>query len=184
MMAAFLGIFAIGCTAGRAFQSVDLSTNLTAETLQRYESEWKEAQAEGRAEHMVQLERSNWWPLGLIAYHRDCTVMRMEGPDGPVYHVSSGHGFGPLCLLYTRSTHATFTAKGERVNWMRMQHILHGMLAMGDETDAKLTDGREEWSSCWGFLHHIFNVHSMNGHRYYSLISMPNPLGIMTEGAH
>jgi hypothetical protein len=167
-----------GCVGPNPYQSVDLKHDLDRAALERYDSEWKSLQAEGHGEPMVRLERSNWWPLGLIAYHRECSVKRMDTPKGPVYHVVNGHGFGPLSLLYTISTDATYTAAGERVNWMRMQSALVGCLAMGHETDAKLSDGREEWSSSWHLIHHVINIHAMNGHTYYSLFTMPNPIGV------
>ncbi len=175
---AFAGAMMSGCVGPNPYQSVDLKRDLDQASLARYESEWKALQAEGHAEPMIRLEHSNWWPLGLIAYQRDCSVTRMAGAQGPVYHVMSGHGFGPLSLLYAVSTDATYTAAGERVNWMRMQTALTGCLAMGHETDAKLSDGREEWSSSWMLIHHVFNIHAMNGHTYYSLFTVPNAIGV------
>ena len=73
-------------------------------------------QAAGHTEPIIQLEHSNGWPLGLIAYHQDCSVTGMARPDGPVCMIQSGHGFAPLCLIYTTDTCATYTAKGERIN--------------------------------------------------------------------
>ena len=176
-VAAFAGAMLSGCVGPNPYRSVDLKRDLDQAALARYESEWKALQAAGRAEPMLRIEHSNWWPLGLIAYHRDCSVTRMDTPKGPVYHVMSGHGFGPLSVLYAVSTDATYTAAGERVNWMRMQTALTGCLAMSHETDAKLSDGRREWSSSWMLIHHVFNIHAMDGHTYYSLLTMPNPIG-------
>lgn len=167
-----------GCIGPNPYRSVDLQQNLDQTALARYETEWKTLQAAGRVEPMVRIEHSNWWPLGLIAYHRECSVTRMDTPKGPVYHVMSGHGFGPLSLLYARSTDATYTAAGERINWMRMQTALTGCLSMGHETDATLADGRREWSSSWGLIHHVFNFHAMDGHSYFSLFTVPNPIGV------
>jgi outer membrane murein-binding lipoprotein Lpp len=172
------GVTLAGCTGANPYRSVDLSQNLDQATLDRYENEWKALQAAGHTEAMVQLERSNWWPLGLIAYHRDCSVTRMAGPGGTIYHVTSGHGFGPLSLLYTISTDASFTANGERVNWMRFQSALTGCLMMSHETDANLADGREEHSSASHWVHHVLNIHSMDGHTYVSLFTLPNPIGV------
>ena len=103
-----------GCTGANAYQSVDLQSNLDQATLDRYQSEWKALADAGQGGHMVELESSNWWPLGLILYHRDSSVTRMETPQGPVYHVKSGHGFAPLSLLYSVSTHATNSSGRKR----------------------------------------------------------------------
>jgi len=175
---AFAGAMLSGCVGPNRYQNVDLSHDLNQAALARYDSEWKALQAEGHTEPMLRLEHSNWWPLGLVAYHRECSVTRMETPQGPVYHVMSGHGFGPLSLLYAISTDATYTAAGDRINWMRMETALTGCLAMGHETDAKLSDGRQEWSSSWHLVHHVFNIHAMDGHTYYSLFTMPNAIGV------
>jgi hypothetical protein len=174
-----------GCITGaNPYRSVDLSQNLDQVTLDRYESEWKALQAAGHTEPMVQLEHSNWWPLGLIAYHRDCSVTRMAGPNGPVYMIQSGHGFAPLCIIYSIDTCAKYTAKGERIDWMRMQASLKGCLFMGHQTDAKLADGSETCSSSWHLVMHNFNYHAMDGHAYYSLFTVPNPIGVATTSDH
>ena len=173
-----------GCVGPNPYRSVDLQRNLDQAALERYESEWQALPAADRAKHEVVLEHSNWWPLGIIAYHRDSSVTRMAGPAGPVFQVTSGHGFGPLSLLYSVSTHATYTAKGERENWMRLQAILKGCLAMAHDTNVQLADGRVERSSSWHLVHHIFNVHTMDGHSYISLLTVPNPIGVSLTSQH
>ena len=134
--------------------------------------------AAGHEAGMARLEHTNWWPLGLVAYHRDASVMRMPGPDGPTYMVMSGVGIGPLSLLYAGSTHATFNAKGERLNMMKMGNYLWMHLAMTHASDTVLPNGRREKMSSIALFMHVFNIHRMDGHTYVSLFSMPNPIGV------
>jgi hypothetical protein len=183
MVVGLAAVSPAGCVGPNPYRSVDLSRNLDQATIDRYESEWKALQPGVREEHMVQLEHSNWWPLGLIAYHRESSVTRKAGPNGPIYRVTSGHGFGPLSLLYTISTDASYTAKGERMNWMRFQSALTGCLMMSHETDAKLTDGREEESYSSHWVHHVVNIQSMHGQTYVSLFTLPNAVGVSVTGS-
>jgi hypothetical protein len=110
--------------------------------------------------------------------------MRVEGPEGTKYHVMSGQGFGPLCLLYASSTHSTYTAKGERQSGMAMDSVLLGMLAMIHSSDSKLPDGTKEESTSMHLIHHILNVHEMDSHTYWSFLTMPNPVGFETCSDH
>jgi hypothetical protein len=183
VLSVIFSILATGCVSGMKFHNVALDNKLGAEDVQRYESEWREISAKGSAHHAT-LEYSNWWPLGLFIYHRDCSVMRSSGPGGALYHVRKGEGFGPLSLLYATSAHATYNAQGERINWMRMRTSLAGCLLMSHETDAKLIDGRNETSSSWHLVHHILNLHKMNGHTYVSLFTVPNAIGADLPASH
>jgi hypothetical protein len=171
-----------GCAGPNAFRNVDLSKGLSAGDVQRYESEWRALRQSGHAEGMATLEHSNWWPLGLLIYHKDASVMRMPGPNGPTYTVMSGHGFGPLSVLYARATSATYDGDGRRMSWMRMRNALVGHLAMSHESEAQLADGREEKTFSAHLLHHLFSVHKMNGHTYVSLLTIPNPIGVTFSG--
>jgi hypothetical protein len=47
---------------------------------------------------------------------------------------------------------------------------------MSHETDAHLADGREERSSSH-WVHHVVNLHSMDGRAYVSLFTVPNAIG-------
>lgn len=170
--------FLAGCTGPNSFTRVDLTANLSQETVARYEREW---QALPGSPGMAMLEKSNWWPLGLVAYHRDAMVMREEGPHGPVYSVMSGHGFGPLSVLYARTTHASFDASGKRMSWMRMQNLLLGHLAMTHESNSLLADDRRETMFSAHLMHHLFAYHRVDAHAYWSLLTVPNPIGVNTH---
>jgi hypothetical protein len=171
-----------GCSSAPSYTSIDLSRDLSPETLTRYEAEWQEMRNEGHAGSMATLEDTNWWPSGILLYYRRASVMRVEGPEGAKYHVMSGQGFGPLCLLYATSSHATYNAKGERQSGMSMDAALMGMLAMVHSSDSKLPDGTKEDSTSMHLLHHLFSVHAMDGHTYWSLLTIPNPLSFETCG--
>lgn len=173
-----VGVFALalvmsGCAG--TYTPVDLSQDLSAETLQRYEAKWEEM---GKPGGMATLERCNWWPLGLLIYHRDAMVMRMEGPQGVVYEIMYGEGYGPLSMIYARSTHARFDAAGRRNDWMRMKTVPLGEIAMSHEHSTQLKDGHQEEGTSTHLLMHMINWERMDGHAYYSLLSLPNPLGI------
>jgi len=169
-----------GCSSAPSYTSIDLGRDLSPQTLKRYESEWQQMRREGHSGDMATLEDTNWWPSGILLYYRRATVMRVEGPAGVKYHVMSGQGFGPLCLLYADSTHATYNAKGERQSGMGMSALLLGMLAMTHSSDSKLPDGTREDSASAHLLHHLFSYHEMDGHTYWSLLTIPNPLGFET----
>ncbi len=171
-----------GCSSVPSYTSIDLSRDLGPRTLKRYEAEWQEARDEGRSGGMTTLESTNWWPSGVLLYYRRASVMRVEGPEGPKYQVMSGQGFGPLCLLYATSSHATYDARGQRQSGMGMSAALLGMLAMVHSGDSQLPDGTHEKSTSMHLLHHIVSVHSMDGHTAWSLFTIPNPLSFETCG--
>jgi hypothetical protein len=173
---------AAGCTNMSPYREVDLSADLPAHTLQRYERLAESGAEDGEASKLhcadgQVLEYSNWWPLGLLLYYHRGSVMRMMTPEGAVYHVSSGKGYGPLSLLYSLGAHATYNASGERLSGMTTGTLLLGHLAMFHESDALLADNSTERMSSSHWLHHILNFHSMNDHRYFSLFTYPNALG-------
>ena len=171
------GLGLVGCSGARPYQRVDLSGNLSPDTLQRYEREWKDMQAEGREDGMARLEHTNWWLPGLLAYYRRATVMRSPSPNGPVYHITSGEGYGPLSILYANSTHATYNARGERLSGMSMYSVITGGLAMISNNDAVLPGGESQKVASMHLLHHLLNIHKMDGHTYVSFLTMPNPIG-------
>ena len=175
---------ATGCSSIAPYQSVDLSKNLSPETLQRYEKEWQDLKAAGHEDSSAVLESSNWWPLGLVAYHRDASVMRMPGSDGPTYMVMSGVGLGPLSVLYAGSTHATFNAKGERVSMMKMGNYLWMHLAMTHASDTVLPNGRREKMSSMALFMHALNIQKMGKHMYISIFTLPNAIGANVTAGH
>jgi len=185
VVVAALGLATVGCTGARPYKDVDLYQDLSRDTLARYGREWNAAQAGGSGKHMAQLEHTNWWPLGLVAYWRRGTVTRSGmGPAAPEYNVSSTLGVGPLSVLYTDQTHAKFTGDGKRVSSMTMRSWLWGHLAMFHTGDVILADGTRQkmWSA--HLIHHILSIHRMNGHTSVSLFSMPNIIGVETSSHH
>lgn len=168
-------VFVMAGCAGTQYQIVDLKQDLDQETLQRYDSEWKALGSPASAT----LERSNWWPLGLVIYHRDATVTRSNTALGPVYEVQSGHGVGPLSFFYTRSTHALFNATtGERLSWGHMWTIYRGCIAMTHQSDYQRADGSRGKMTSGHYAFHMLNYHDMGGHKYASLFTLPNPIGV------
>jgi hypothetical protein len=178
-----VGFGLVGCSS-RAYQRVDLGSNLGQDALARYESEYQDMLAAGHPEGMARLEHTNWWLPGLLAYYRRASVTRMPGPDGPTYHVESGQGFGPLCILYNTSNHATYSARGERLSGMGMHNVVAGHVAMIHTTDGQLPGGGKQEAFSMGLLHHLFNVHKMDGHTYVSFLTVPNPIGGALSGGH
>lgn len=161
-----------------SFQDLDLKGNLSKETLKRYESEWRTLEASGERQGMAQLEYTNWWPLGLIVYWRQGSVMRMGSSDGPFYVVSRSRGVGPLGVLHVAQTHATFDGKGQRLSGMTVHNVLLGHLAMIHQNDALLANGRRQEMTAMHLVHHLINVHAMDGHTEISLFTGPNPAGV------
>jgi hypothetical protein len=172
-----IGGLAVGCAGPNPYRRVDLSADLPPEAVRRYEQEWHELPAAERTAHMARLEHSNWWLPGLVAYYRRGSVDRMEGPAGPVYHVSYGQGLGPLSALYSRGEHATYGAGGERLSGGAMGAVLLGHLAMTHHSDAIVPGGQHQKMDSWHLLHHVLNIHVMDGHRYVSLFTLPNAVG-------
>lgn len=176
--------FSVGCSGVPSYKSVDLGRDLPAETLARYESEWQALPSAERMHGMATLEKTNWWPLGLLGYYRRGSVMREDGPQGTTYHVEDGYGVGPLSVLFSRGTHATYDGTGTRLSGMRMDTWLLGHLFMSHLSDATLPGGRTERASSFHIFHHILAVHNMNGHRYVSLFTVPNPVGTALSRGH
>jgi len=180
-----LGLFALwlaGCGGPRPYQPVDLDSNLGKETLRRYEREWQEVHAEGRHGAMARLEHTNWWPLGLLVYWRRGSVTRTAGSGGPVYHISSAHGYGPLSHPYVTQTDATFDGDGKRLSASTMGSVGH--LAMFHISDVVLANGRRQKMTSLHLVHHLLNIHTMDGHTAVSLLSAPNPVGVDVHAAH
>jgi|GEM_PF-2956170 len=140
----------MGCNSISPCTRIDLGGNLTPETLRRFEAESKHAAACCPDDRMADLERSNWWPLGILAYWWQGAVMRTEtAPGRASYTVQRSQGFGPLSVLYVTSTHATYNDQGQRLSSMTGSSVLLGHLAMLHRSESVLPDGaRQEVRSC------------------------------------
>jgi hypothetical protein len=178
---AMLALGLAGCAGPRGdsqpFHDVDLGSDLDADTLSRYRSEWERMSASGRGDAMTRLEYTNRWLLGFLGYWRRGGVMRSPSPDGVQYDVSRTIGFGPFASIYGATTHAAFEEDGKRVSWMSGGNLLWGHLAMFHRSDVQLPDGRRRKATSLHLLHHLIYVHRVNGRTYVSLFSLPNPVG-------
>ncbi len=168
-----------GCVGPNAFKEVALDRDLSEGDVARYEAEWKALKTEASSNTMTRLESTDWWPLGLVAYWRRGTVTRVESANGkPEYHVSDALGIGPLALLYASGKDAVFDANGKRLSTMGMTSVLLGHLAMFHSSDMVLADGRRRQMSSAHLVHHIINLHWMDGHWSFSLFTAPNPIAV------
>jgi hypothetical protein len=178
-------IFALiltGCasTAGKipAYQQVDLTKDLDPSALNRYQAETKQVRDSGANCHMATLEKTNWWPLGLIAFWNRGSVETMPGQDGQIYYMASQtRGYGPLSIVYVSKEDATYDAKGKLLTDMSMSSVAWGHLAMFHDVRSRLDS--ETWMSHWTahLLHHIISISQMNDMVGVSLFSAPNPIG-------
>jgi hypothetical protein len=160
------------------YQQVDLTKDLDPQTLDRYQAEIKQVRDSGANCHMATLEKTNWWPLGLIAFWHRGSVETMPGQNGQIYYMASRtRGYGPLSIIYVSKENATYDAKGELLTNMSMNSIAWGHLAMVHEMRSRLDS--ETWMNHWTahLLHHIFSISDMNGMIGFSLFSAPNPIG-------
>ena len=178
-----VGFGLVGCSS-RPYQRVDLGSNLGQDALARYEREYQDMLGAGHHEGTARLEHTNWWLPGLLVYYRRASVTRMHGLDGPTYHVESGQGFGPLCIFYSTSTHVTYNAKGERLSGMGMYNVIAGHAVMIHASDGLLPGGGKQEAFSMGLVHHLLNIHKMDGHTYVSFLTVPNPIGGELGGGH
>ncbi len=162
------------------YRSVDPDADLDASTLDRYRSELQRVREAGQAGHAAVLERTNWWPLGLLAYWRKGEVRAMIMPGGRRrYMVSASEGFGPLSLFYVTERSASYDAQGRRVAGNSGTSLLWGHLAMSHRMET-----RDEETGHWRrmnsvhFAHHLINWGAGHGGSWVSLFSAPNPVGV------
>ena len=174
----------VGCVGPNPYRPVDLARDLPQDALARYEAEFQAARRDdphGGHHVAAKLESTNWWPVGLLVFHRRGEVMRMDGPAGTRYMLSEVTGIGPLSLLYAAGRHATYDGAGRRLSGMALHSVLAGHLAMVHQGDARLADGSPENARSLHLVHHLVNVHTMNGHTDWSLFTMPNPVSVSTH---
>ncbi len=174
---AMLGL--LGCSSAHPYTRIDLSQNLSPATLTRFAAESEDAAACHAGAGMADLERTNWWPLGILAYWWQGSAMRTEAAPGkPAYMVQTSQGFGPVSILYVTSTHSTYDDQGQRLSTMTGSNVLLGHLAMIHSSENVLADGRTQEVRMYHLFHHLLNIHSMDGHTNVSLFTSPNPVGV------
>ena len=183
LLMAVIGLsFTVGCAGIGAgvspYRSIALNRDLDAATLARYRAETEKAVEAGQRDHVVVLERSNWWPLGLVAYwHRGSVrAMRMLHGD-TVYMVSRSRGYGPLSVAYVSKEDASFGTDGKRLNGMTTSSVLWGHLAMFHVMGSQADHGGWQRHESAHLLHHIINWTKAHGKVSFSLFSAPNPVG-------
>jgi hypothetical protein len=182
VLTAVLGLLITGCAlrGPNSFTEVDLQSNLSAQDLKRYESEWQAIQASGQQPAgtccMGELEMSDSWPLGLLLVWDRGSVMRTETADGLSYMITREWGLGPLGMLFVAQDMAGYDAQGQRVSGMYSWSLLLGHVAMVHNSDAILENGQHEAMSMGHLLMHLISFHKMEGHTQISLLTAPNPL--------
>ena len=176
---AVMALGLLGCSSAHPYTRIDLGQNLSPATLTRFAGEAKDAAACCPGAQMTTLERTNWWPLGILVYWWQGAAMRTEvAPGRAAYMVQSSQGFGPISILYVTSTHSSYNDKGERLSTMTGSNVLLGHLAMIHTGENVLPDGRKQEVSMYHLFHHLLNIHIMDGHTNVSLFTSPNPIGV------
>lgn len=168
-----------GCVSApgvSSFSSVDLTRDLDTATLARYRAESEAITRAGQDGESLLLERTNWWPLGLLAYWRQGSVEAMGAAAGHrFYTVTRSRGYGPLSVFYVSGRTATFGESGELLHGMATGSVLWGHLAMLHSMDPGHAGGGHGHKSL-GLLHHLINVGWGHGSTSVSLFSAPNPV--------
>lgn len=172
------GCSAMGPRAVGSFQSVDLGKDLDEGALSRYRTETENSGPQNCEGHVVMLERTNWWPLGLVAYWNRGTVRAVHSPGGYHYAVSKTLGLGPLCALFVSKEETIYGGDGKRQHYMAMGSVGFGHVAMYHVMGMPMGEGHwmQHWSA--GLAHHLLNVGEEHGKVSVSLFSGPNPIGI------
>lgn len=175
---AVLALGLLGCSSAHPYSRIDLGQDLSPETIRRFESESEDAAACCPGARMTEFEHTNWWPLGILAYWWQGSAMRTDVAPGKAgYMVQASQGLGPVAILYETSTHSTYNGQGQRLSTMTGSNVLLGHLAMIHRSETVLPDGRKQEVSMYHLLHHLLNIHRMDGHTNVSLFTSPNPIG-------
>ncbi len=177
---AVAGILMVGCSSAPAsYESIDLRQDLGKGGLDRYQGEWTAAGGGASAEPWTNLEYSNGWPLGLLAYW-DKGAVRAQGKEGSLSHytVTRAQGFGPLSLLYAYQEDAMFHGDGRRRSYMSTHNILWGHLAMIHVMD--MAPGEAHCGDHWAAMifHHLIAFGRGHGGAFFSIGGYPNPMTI------
>lgn len=171
-------VMATGCATNAgvaAYRPVDLTKDLDAPTLARYQAA---AAQPGHGGHGALIESSNGWPLGLLAYWKQGNVRLTHGPDGGTrYAVAQSRGYGPLSAFYVERQDVTYDAEGRRLNGMSTGSVGFGHLYMFHKMDEPGPGGTRHEHGSSHLLHHMFNWANRHGKTDYYLFSAPNPVG-------
>jgi hypothetical protein len=179
---ALVCLFAAGsgcaCPPGAArYRTVDLDRDLAEGTLARYRAEAVAAERAGQEGHVLVLESTNLWPLGLVGYWRRGSVRAMEMPGGVEYLVSESRGYGPLSVLYVSGDEAAFSADGVRLRGSASASLLWGHLAMFHSMDSGGAGSARHRHDSAHLLHHFLNWSTEHAGTSFWLFSAPNPVG-------
>jgi hypothetical protein len=176
VVVAVLMVGMTGCASAPGasrFTGVSLTQDLDAASLARYRAEAEQARSAGQSGSMLVLERTNHWPLGLLAYWRQGSVKAMGGADGPgLYTVTVSRGYGPLSIFFVSGSTATFSGTGQFLHGMDTRSVLWGHVAM----QHVMNPGGGHVHKSLGLLHHLINIASEHGRSSVSLFSAPNPV--------
>ena len=178
VMAAFLSV---GCAypAGLSkYTSVDLEGDLDAATLARYRAETAAVQDAGQTGHNLLLERTNWWPIGLVAYWQKGVVRVMHAHSGNAhYMVSESRGYGPFSLIHISTRTVRYDAAGKRTHESSASSVLMGMVAMFHGMSERGDDGTWDGHKSVSLFHHFVNWRTGHGQSGFWFASLPNPAG-------
>jgi hypothetical protein len=166
-----------GCTYAGAgpFQGVDLTKDLSPQTMERYRTEMAKVHEAGQSGHMMVLEHTDWWPLGILAYWKKGKVEGMHSDSGVNYMVSKSLGYGPLAILFNSKEQAAYSSTGVRQTYMKMDGFHH--FAMFHTMGSKLDDGSWMEHQSAGYMMHLINTETdSHGGTSVSLLSNPNPI--------
>ncbi|MHC4479981.1 MAG: hypothetical protein ACYS1C_03305, partial [Planctomycetota bacterium] len=155
----------------------DLDRDLAEGTLARYRAEAVAAERAGQEGHVLVLESTNLWPLGLVGYWRRGSVRAMEMPGGVEYLVSESRGYGPLSVLYVSGDEAAFSADGVRLRGSASASLLWGHLAMFHSMDSGGAGSARHRHDSAHLLHHFLNWSTEHAGTSFWLFSAPNPVG-------
>lgn len=181
LLAATTGLFFVAGCAGplgaSVYTRIDLDRDLGAAALARYRAEASDVAGAGQKGHMQVLERSNWWPLGLLAFWHQGTVRAMQTHEGAThYMVSQSRGYGPLSMFFVLRKEAVFRDDGRRLNGARASSVLWGHAAMFHTMESRREDGSWQRHGSAHLVHHLVNWARAHGRLSVSLLSAPNPI--------
>jgi len=182
-----IGFGLSGCAmvGNYGFTNVDLDGNLTAQTLNRYEQEWKAIQANGEGDSCMTQTRADQ----LVAHRPPHLLEPRFGdafgrPRRSLVHGIQGLGTGADVYRLCRRRHGHVRTPRANGSAHGRLELLLGMVGMVHNSDAILEDGRRQKTSSGHLVHHLLAYHTMDGHTQVSLLTGPNPVGFDMHAGH